>query len=55
MSYVHDERDGSSEVHVLDARDMTAEPVCRLRLPVRVPLGFHATWIPGERLPGGSA
>jgi carotenoid cleavage dioxygenase-like enzyme len=55
VSYVHDERDGSSEVHVLDARDMTAEPVCRLRLPVRVPLGFHATWIPGERLPGGSA
>ena len=22
--------------------------MCRLRLPVRVPLGFHATWIPGE-------
>ena len=55
VSYVHDERDGSSEVHVLDARDMTADPVCRLRLPVRVPLGFHATWIPGGSLPGGSA
>jgi hypothetical protein len=26
-----------------------------VRLPVRVPIGFHATWIPGERLPGGSA
>jgi carotenoid cleavage dioxygenase-like enzyme len=24
-------------------------------LPVRVPIGFHATWVPGERLPGGSA
>ena len=55
VSYVHDERDGSSEVHVLDAQDMSAEPVCRIRLPVRVPLGFHATWIPGEKLPGGSA
>ena len=21
----------------------------------RVPLGFHATWVPAERLPGGSA
>ncbi len=55
VSYVHDERDGSSEVHVLDARDLAAQPVCRLRLPVRVPLGFHATWIPGGALPGGSA
>jgi carotenoid cleavage dioxygenase len=55
VSYVHDERENASEVHVLDARDVTGEPVCRLRLPVRVPLGFHATWIPGEALPGGSA
>jgi carotenoid cleavage dioxygenase-like enzyme len=55
VSYVHDERDGTSEVHVLEAGDITAAPVCRLRLPVRVPLGFHATWIPGGSLPGGSA
>jgi carotenoid cleavage dioxygenase-like enzyme len=40
---------------VLDARDVSSGPVCRIRLPVRVPLGFHATWVPGERLPGGSA
>ena len=30
----------------------TAGPVCRIKLPVRVPIGFHATWVPGERLPG---
>jgi carotenoid cleavage dioxygenase len=55
VSYVYDEREGSSEIHVLDAAAVSAGPVCRLGLPFRVPLGFHATWIPGERLPGGSA
>jgi carotenoid cleavage dioxygenase-like enzyme len=55
VSYVYDEREGRSEVEVLDAADVTAGPVCRVRLPARVPIGFHATWVPGERLPGGSA
>ncbi len=55
VSYVYDEREGHSEVDVLDARDVEAGPLCRIKMPVRVPLGFHATWIPGERLPGGSA
>ena len=55
ISYVYDERDHSSEVHVLDARALTERPLCRLGLPGRVPLGFHATWVDGARLPGGSA
>ncbi len=55
VSYVFDEREGRSEVEVIDAADVTAGAVCRIALPVRVPIGFHATWVPGERLPGGSA
>jgi carotenoid cleavage dioxygenase len=55
LSYVYDEREERSDVEVLDAGDVSAGPVCRIKLPVRVPLGFHATWVPGERLPGGSA
>ena len=55
VSYVYDEREGRSEVEVLDARDVTAGPLCRIKLPARVPIGFHATWVPGEKLPGGSA
>jgi len=55
VSYVYDSRDDSSEVVVLDADRVDEEPVARVRIPVRVPLGFHATWVPGERLPGGSA
>jgi carotenoid cleavage dioxygenase len=55
LSYVYDERENRSDVEVIDARDVTAGPLCTIRLPVRVPLGFHATWVPGERLRGGSA
>ena len=51
VSYVLDEADGRSEVSVLDARDVEAGPLARVKLPVRVPIGFHATWVPGERLP----
>jgi carotenoid cleavage dioxygenase len=55
VSYVYDEREGHSEVLVLDAADVAGEAVCRVRVPTRIPLGFHATWVSGERLPGGSA
>jgi carotenoid cleavage dioxygenase-like enzyme len=39
------ERDGSDLV-VLAAQDFTAEPVARVRLPQRVPFGFHGNWVP---------
>jgi carotenoid cleavage dioxygenase-like enzyme len=45
LTYVYDEiRDGSDLV-ILDATDITAEPVARVRLPQRVPHGFHGNWI----------
>jgi carotenoid cleavage dioxygenase len=46
-SFVHDEGTGRSEVVVLNARDVAAGPVARVMLPRRVPLGFHACWVPG--------
>ncbi|MFO0662196.1 MAG: carotenoid oxygenase family protein [Polyangiaceae bacterium] len=56
LSFVHDSREGHSELVILDARDLARGPVARLRLPQRVPLGFHATWVPGEQLnPSGAA
>lgn len=33
-----------SELVVLDARDLGAGPVARVRVPRRVPIGFHANW-----------
>ncbi len=50
VSFVTDERDGRSEVEILDASDVTAGPVARVLLPQRVPLGFHATWVRSDQL-----
>ena len=39
-----------SDCLVFDARDIEAGPVARVRIPQRVPYGFHATWARGEDL-----
>jgi carotenoid cleavage dioxygenase len=50
VTFVTDERDGRSEVQILDAADLGAGPVGRVLLPTRVPLGFHATWVRPDQL-----
>ncbi len=35
-----------SELLVLDARDLESGPVARVQIPHRVPIGFHANWLP---------
>ena len=44
ISFVTNERDGHSEVVILDAKDIEQEPLARVIIPQRVPLGFHACW-----------
>lgn len=46
VSYVYDANDDRSELVILDARDLTTAPVARVKLPTRVPHGFHGNWIP---------
>lgn len=36
--------DGRSEAHIIDPGDFSAPPVARVKLPQRIPSGFHATW-----------
>lgn len=48
VTFVHDRREGTSELLIIDARNIEAEPVARIRLPVRAPIGFHAAWVPRE-------
>ena len=43
----------ASYVTIFDARDITKGPVCKIRMPQRVPNGFHATWVSAERLARG--
>lgn len=45
MSYVYDATTDRSDVVILDAGDFTGEPVATVHLPVRVPFGFHGSWI----------
>eukprot|EP00741_Cyanophora_paradoxa_P005918 tig00000949_g5736.t1 len=44
-SYVFDAAERRSELVLLDARDMEAEAAARVRLPARVPHGFHAQFV----------
>ncbi|MFN3232525.1 MAG: carotenoid oxygenase family protein [Alphaproteobacteria bacterium] len=43
MAYVTDSSDWTSSCLVFDAQQIQAGPLCRVKLPVRVPAGFHAT------------
>jgi carotenoid cleavage dioxygenase-like enzyme len=52
VSFLYDQLEDRSEVVILDAADITAGPIGRVLLPQRVPIGFHATWIPGDKLGG---
>jgi carotenoid cleavage dioxygenase len=40
----------TSECWVFDAREIERGPLARVMLPARVPSGFHAIWVPGERI-----
>jgi carotenoid cleavage dioxygenase-like enzyme len=44
LSFVTDRVTERSELVILDARDIAGEPVARVQLSTRVPLGFHANW-----------
>ena len=46
LAYVYDQSSDRSELLILDAGSMSEEPVARVMLPVRVPMGFHGSWVP---------
>ncbi|KAK4591927.1 hypothetical protein RGQ29_016412 [Quercus rubra] len=48
--FVHDENDGKSSIHVIDAKTMSADPVAVIEIPHRVPYGFHAFFVTEEQL-----
>jgi carotenoid cleavage dioxygenase len=39
-----------SEAWVFPARDIEQGPIARVKLPARVPTGFHAKWVRGDRI-----
>jgi carotenoid cleavage dioxygenase-like enzyme len=44
LSLVYDGNTDTSEVWIFDADRLEDEPICRLGLPEKIPLGFHGTW-----------
>lgn len=45
MTFVFDQKTQSSEFWVIDAKKMSFPPLARVKLPRRVPFGFHGTWV----------
>ena len=46
LSFVYNHAQDTSDLVILDALKVSAGPVAEIRMPRRVPFGFHGTWIP---------
>lgn len=46
MAYVYHGDREQSEFVLLDAQNFAADPIARVKLPQRVPYGFHGSWSP---------
>ena len=47
LGYVYDPARNGSDLVILDSSDFAGAPVATIKLPHRVPFGFHGNWIPG--------
>ena len=45
LTYVYDAARNGSDLVILDASDFAADPVATVKMPHRVPFGFHGNWI----------
>jgi len=46
LTVVYDATTDQSELHILDAEDISGPEVASIALPQRVPFGFHGNWVP---------
>jgi carotenoid cleavage dioxygenase len=45
LGYVYDPARDGSDLVILDASGFAGKPVATIKLPTRVPYGFHGNWI----------
>ena len=50
LTYIYDSVRDTSDFVVYDAKTLSPEPVARVRLPQRVPAGFHGTFLNEQQL-----
>lgn len=50
ITLVYDSAEDRSELHLLNADDLSAGPEAIISLPQRVPFGFHGDWVPDHRV-----
>jgi carotenoid cleavage dioxygenase-like enzyme len=50
VTFIADANTNTAEVLILEAKSFSSEPVARVQLPQRVPVGFHALWVPGMKV-----
>jgi carotenoid cleavage dioxygenase len=56
LTFVHDTANGTTDFVVIDAQDFDRGTVARVRLPQRVPFGFHGNWVSDRAVaPSGGA
>jgi carotenoid cleavage dioxygenase len=48
LSFVYDPEKDGTELVILDARNVAAEPLARVLMPHRVPYGFHGNWVAAQ-------
>jgi carotenoid cleavage dioxygenase len=49
MGFVYDATTNTSDFVILDAHEFGAAPLATVKLPQRVPYGFHGNWMPDAR------
>jgi carotenoid cleavage dioxygenase len=47
VTFTTDVAANASECQVFDAKELARGPVARVKLPMRIPSGTHATWMAG--------
>lgn len=48
LTFAHERATDCSYLLILDAADLTGRPLAEVHLPVRVPGGFHGSWVPAR-------
>ena len=52
ITFTTDTNTWSSKCLILDAKDIEKGPICQIKIPQRLPAGFHALWVPGQEFLG---